>query len=51
MTITITTLSLIPWIVAGVAGVAAWIAARRLARARVAVAPAYVKPRPRARDV
>ncbi|HLJ81508.1 MAG TPA: hypothetical protein VKT52_08490 [Ktedonobacterales bacterium] len=49
---TITTLSLIPWIVAGAAGVAAWVAARRLARARASVAPAYVKkPRRRARDV
>lgn len=45
------TLSLIPWIVAGVAGVAAWVAGRRLARARAAVAPAYVKPRRRTRNV
>ncbi|MGH2514368.1 MAG: hypothetical protein ACRDHP_01805 [Ktedonobacterales bacterium] len=44
-----TPLILIPWIVAGVA---AWAAARRLARARTAAAPAYVKEdQRRARDV
>ncbi|HLZ22922.1 MAG TPA: hypothetical protein VKQ30_12440 [Ktedonobacterales bacterium] len=44
-----TALSLIPWIVAGVA---AWVAARRIARVRAAVAPAYIKPtRRRAREV